>query len=156
VAALQTLPGDTDPPLQQGEAVLSSLAARTAHYQGMLIPIMTSGTTRRLTLSCRRVLSPGQGLPTPRGELSTLLSSSQIPSHQHIVEWTCDWPQQRQLEGTAGAETITLSLSRNNRRSKTPTMERAISACQTLGSLQRRTGSSKASKDQGPVLGNPT
>ena len=30
----------TDAP---GEAVLSNLAARTAHYQGMLIPTMTSG-----------------------------------------------------------------------------------------------------------------
>ena len=31
------------------------------------------------------------------------------------VEWMCDWPQQRQLEGTAGVETIILSLSQNNR-----------------------------------------
>ena len=31
------------------------------------------------------------------------------------VEWMCDWRQQRQLEGTAGVETIILSLSQNNR-----------------------------------------
>lgn len=137
-------------------AVLSSLDARTDHFQGMLIPTMTSGTIQRPTLSCPRVPSPGPGQPTPPDEPSTPPSSSPTRSPQHTAVWMCDLPQQLQREGTAGAATTILSLSRNSRRSKTLTMGRATSAFQTLARLRRRIGSSRDSRAHGPVLGNPT
>ena len=99
-----------------------------------------SGTIRRLILSCPRVRSPALGLLIHRDERSTPPSSSPTRSPQrtgktsylygqnlpqppriHIlmilltVAWMCGSHQRQQLEDIAGAETITLSSSRNNR-----------------------------------------